>query len=262
MLFIGIDIGNTNVSIGVFPIQSLKPARVFKISSWEYKSTSNYKNRFISELKKAHVDPRRVAGAAIASVVPTLNNPLKRICRDLFHRKALLITHRIKTGVKIITDKPGEVGTDRIVNACAAHRLFGKKTIVVDFGTATTFDCVSKRGEYLGGAICPGPKLAAQALATHTAKLPLVWIEKPKRVIGKNTADCIRSGLFFGYVGLVREILKRIRNEMGAGTLVIAAGGDAKLIARRLPEINRIIPDLTLKGIKIIWELNQRRKKP
>jgi type III pantothenate kinase len=250
--FIAVDIGNTSVTIGAFPLIGLRPLRVLKVSTREPIS------RHAQALRRFQT--QFVRGIAIASVVPALDLPFQKICRDIFHPSALLITHRIKTGVRILTDRPSQVGADRIVNACAAHKFFGRKTIVIDFGTATTFDCVSRQGEYLGGVICPGPRLSAKALAMHTAKLPFVSMAKPRRVIGKNTADCIRSGLFYGYLGLVREILSGVQKEMGSGAFVVATGGDAPLIAPHVSQINRVAPHLTLQGIKMIWEMNQRRR--
>ncbi len=253
-LFAAIDIGNTTVTMGIFSLHSLEPLRVLRIGSQKQPSS----REILLPFHRARLDPRCVSGAAIASVVPSLDRPFQKLVQRLFGEKALLISHRINTGVKIRTEIPSQVGADRIVNACAAHRLFGRKTIVVDFGTAATFDCVNSKGEYLGGVICPGPKLSATALAHHTAKLPLVKMAKPPRIIGKNTADCIRSGLFYGYIGLVREILRRIQTDMGPGALVVATGGDARLISSHTPEIDKVVPDLILIGIKIIWELNSR----
>jgi len=218
---------------------------------------SQYSALFKNIIKRTHISPDRIEGAAIASVVPSLNDTFKNIFETTIHRKPLFIHNRLKMNIKLATDHPSEVGADRIVNACAAYSLFAKKSIVIDFGTATTFDCVSDRGEYIGGAICPGPKLAAKSLADHTAKLPYVGLKAPRQAIGKNTVECIQSGLFFGYIGLIREINKRIQAEMGKGVVVIATGGDSNLMAPFLPEIDKIVPDLTLKGIKIVWEQNR-----
>ena len=249
MNFLAVDVGNTTLTAGVFTLKGSRPFEVLKIPSDE--SPERIKKMF------EHLAKKEIAGLAVASVVPSLDRLLKKICRETFHPAALWIMHKTQTGVRIRTQAPSQVGADRIVNAAAAHKLFRRKTIVIDFGTATTFDCVNERGDYLGGVICPGPKLSARALEAHTAKLPFVALARPRRAIGKNTADCIRSGLFYGYIGLIREILSRVQKEMGGGALVIATGGDAALISPHVPNIRRVEPYLTLQGIKLIWEMTR-----
>jgi type III pantothenate kinase len=158
--------------------------------------------------------------------------------------------------IDILYENPQEVGADRIANAVAAYASFGGPVIVLDFGTATTFDCVSRKGEYIGGVIAPGPGISADSLAKYTSKLPRVEIAKPQKAIGKTTIGGIQSGLYYGYIGLIKEILKRVKSEMNGSPEVIATGGLAGLIAPELKEVKAVIPELTLEGIRIIWEKN------
>jgi type III pantothenate kinase len=200
----------------------------------------------------------QLAGVVIASVVPPLDPVFQELSEKRLKRRPLFVTPDIKTGVKILYDVPAEVGADRLVNAAAAHARVRGPLIVVDFGTATTFDCVDRRGAYLGGAIAPGPQMAAEVLYQRTAKLPLVGaFHRPPHAIGKNTQDSIASGLFHGYVGLTRGLLRRLAKEMGGRPTVLATGGLAALLAPAVPEIQDVVPDLTLEGLWRIWLLNK-----
>jgi type III pantothenate kinase len=196
--------------------------------------------------------------AVICSVVPPLTPTFEELCQRYFKVKPLVVEAGVKTGVRICTDNPREVGADRVVNAAAAHRLYGGPVIVLDLGTATTLDAVSSEGDYLGGIIAPGMAIGAEALYRHTAQLPRVELVRPKRAIGKNTVAAIQSGVIFGYVGLVEGLVSRVRQELGAEARVVATGGLAEVIARETPVIDTVNPDLTLIGLRFIYELNKR----
>jgi len=201
--------------------------------------------------------PEQVSGIAMASVVPPLTRTFEALCRDYFGQEPLVVDVGVKTGVRIRYDNPREVGADRVVNAAAAYRLYGGPACVVDFGTATTFDAISREGDYLGGAIAPGIVISAEALFRYAAKLPRVDLVRPPRVIGTNTVHSMQSGLIFGYVGLVEGMVARFRRELGEDMRVIATGGLAETIARETKVIQVVNPWLTLEGLRMIYEMNQ-----
>ena len=195
----------------------------------------------------------------MASVVPSLDEPLRAMARTYLRQTPLLVGPKTPLGIKNLYKNPEEVGADRLVNAVAVHALYRKAAIVVDFGTATTLDCVTARGEYLGGAICPGMELAGEWLATHTAKLPRVTFQSaPSSAIGKTTKESLQSGLFWGYIGLVGGLLQRLTAEMKEKPVVIATGGLSTVIGPYLKPAARILPNLTMDGLRIIWERNNR----
>ncbi len=259
------DIGNTNVTVGALPVRapSGAPALMagWRLATHRHATADELSVTLLSLVATAGLDLRRLEGVAVASVVPPLDPVFRDLSEKHLKRSPLFVAAGVKTGVKILYDSPSEVGADRVVNAAAAYARVKGPLIVVDFGTATTFDCVNGDGAYLGGAIAPGPQMSAEILYQRTAKLPLLGaFRQPPHAIGKNTQDSIASGLFHGYVGLTRGLLARLAKEMGGKPKVLATGGLSALLAPSLPEINAVVPDLTLEGLWRIWQLNKVKK--
>lgn len=254
-MLLAVDIGNTNVDVGLFDGERLRDE--WDIATDVYRTSDEYGMLILGFLRESALDASEVRQAVLCSVNPTLVPVFKALCRRYFKVSPLVVEAGVKTGVSILLDKPHEVGPDRIVNAVAAHHLYGGPLIVIDLGTATTFDVVSEKGEYLGGAISPGIRIATDALFQRTARLPRLELARPKQAIGKDTVSAMQSGILFGYVGLIEGLVQRIQNELDPKKArVIATGGYAELLAKETKVIEIVNPFLTLTGLRVIYERN------
>lgn len=254
-LLLAIDIGNTNVALGIFRGEEL--VATWRISTDLNRMPDEYTSMLLTLFPYKGLKTTDIKGAIICSVVPPLVGTFEEMCRDYFKVSPLIVEAGIKTGIRIAMDNPREVGADRVVNALAVYHLYGAPAIVIDLGTATTFDIVSESGDYLGGVIAPGIGIAAEALFMRTAKLPRVELEAPQHVIGKNTVSAMQSGLIFGYVGLIEGLVGRIQAELKAKARVIATGGLAGIITKQTPIIEKVEPNLTLFGLRMMYEMNR-----
>jgi type III pantothenate kinase len=254
-MLLTIDIGNTNLTLGLYEGQKLG-AR-WRLATDNRRMPDEYGLQILGLLQHGGCSPTQLDGISLSSVVPPLTSRLIQACKQYLNQDPFVVTHQVKTGLSLAYEPPTAVGADRIVDAVAVMTLYGPgPACVVDFGTATTFNAISADGVYLGGAIAPGIGIAAEALVSHTAKLPPVDLVAPPCVIGRNTTHAMQAGLLFGYVSLVEGMVARFRAELGPEMKVIATGGLAELVAKETKVLEIISPWLTLEGLRILWEMN------
>lgn len=254
-MILTLDIGNTNIKTALF--DGMEMRQYWRISTNRARSSDEYGIILMDLLNHNGIPASAVDGVIMSSVVPQINFTIEHMCRNYFGHEPMKIEPGVKTGINIKYENPREVGSDRIANAVAAYELYGGPCITIDFGTATTFGAISERGEFLGGAICPGLKLAAEALTERAAKLPRFELAKPETVIGRNTITNMQSGIVYGYIGQVNYLVERMKRELGApNAKVIATGGLAVLVAEESNAIDVMDGLLTLKGLCLIYEKN------
>jgi type III pantothenate kinase len=259
-MLLAIDVGNTNITIGLFEGDRL--AQSWRLATLRERTADELGILITHLFDHERVDRSRVDGVILASVVPPLTGTAAEMAQRYFGRDAFIVDPASNTGMPVLYDPPADVGADRVVNGVAAFELYGRAAgrpvIVVDFGTATTFDAITARGEYLGGVICPGVQISAEALFLRAARLPKVEVRKPPTVIGRTTVGSMQSGLFFGYVDMIEGIVRRMRAELGQPpALCIATGGLADIISAETSAVEEVNPDLTLIGLRMIWERNR-----
>jgi len=254
-MLLTIDIGNTNLTLGLYNGERL--GRHWRLATDHARMPDEYGLTFLGLLQNAGRTVADLTGIVLASVVPNLTGRVVEACQEYLEQEPLVVDTGVKTGIRILYEDPRAVGADRVADAVAVLKLYGGPACVIDFGTATTFNAVTREGDYLGGAITAGVNLAAEALFTRAAKLPRMDLQRPPSVIGRNTVHAMQSGLLFGYVSMVEGMVARFRSELGSDMKVIATGGLAEVVARETDVIDVISPWLTLDGLRIIWELNQ-----
>lgn len=256
MTLLCVDIGNTNITLGLYEGPALQAH--WRIMTDHHRMPDEYGLLLLQMLERAGCRAEGVEGVCMCSVVPPLTGVFEELCARYFHLSPLVVSAGVRTGVRIRVDNPREVGADRIVNAAAGFRKYGGPACIVDFGTATTFDAISEEGDYLGGAIAPGLETALEALVMRTAQLPRIDLSQPSKIIGTNTVESMRSGVFMGYVSMVEGMVERFRQELGPAMRTVATGGLAPRLANATKVFDVVDPWLTLEGLRLIWDLNQR----
>jgi type III pantothenate kinase len=259
-MLLTIDVGNTNTALGVFEDASLRAH--WRLTTRREQTADEYGILVRNLFSTSGLDPSSISAVALASVVPPLAPVLVALARQYLGQEPLVVGPGVRTGMPILYEPPGDVGADRIVNGVAAFAAYGGPVIVVDFGTATTFDVITRRGEYAGGVICPGIGISADALFQRAARLPRVDVRHPGRVVGRSTVASMQSGLYFGYASMCEGLIARIRAELGEPGRVVATGGLAETLAGDIPSIEAVDPVLTLTGLRLIWERNANAQAP
>jgi type III pantothenate kinase len=240
-MLLAIDIGNTSIKLGIFDGDKLKAT--WNLATGIHRTSDEYGGVLLNLMERQNFSPSKVTGV--------------ELCHKYLNAKPLVVEAGVKTGMRLSVDNPREVGPDRVVNAVAAQNLYGKPVIIIDLGTATTFDVVSREGDYLGGVIAPGINVASEALFARTAMLPRIELIRPKQVIGRNTISAMQSGIIFGYIDLIEGMVQRIEEQLGSKAKVVATGGQAYPLAEDIAAIDAINPDLTLIGLRLIYEMNK-----
>ncbi len=253
-MLLTIDVGNTNLTLGLYEGDKLNPH--WRLATDHDRMPDEYGLQFLGLLEHAHCPVGELTGICLASVVPQLTQRIVQACKEYLKQDPLIVDTGVKTGIRIRYEDPRAVGADRVADAVATMKLYGGPACIVDFGTATTFNALTRDGDYLGGAITAGINLAADALFTHTAKLQRIDLQRPPSVIGRNTVHAMQSGLLFGYVSMAEGMVARFRAELGNDMKVVATGGLAAIVAQETKVIDVLAPWLTLDGLRIIWELN------
>ena len=257
-LLLAVDVGNTNVVLGIFDLAQGEKAPLvcsWRLATSRERTVDEYGLSLLALLRHQGIEPQQIQQVAISCVVPPLHPVLMSLAKRYFGVEAFYVEPGVKTGVKVLIDNPAELGADRLVNTVAGIEQFGAPLILADFGTATTFDVINAKQEYLGGLITPGLKISAEALFQRASRLPRVEIAEPERLVGRNTVQAMQSGIFYGYVGLVDGILERLLDQF-PDSQVAATGGLARVIAPHTRYIKHIAPDLTLEGLRILWFRN------
>lgn len=255
-MLLAVDIGNTNIVLGLYDGPRL--VQTFRLSSDRARTADEYGAMLHQLVQQRQIDVAAVDGTIVASVVPYLTETMSNALRITFAREPIVVGPGLKTGMSILYENPREVGADRIVNAVAAYDRVKGPLIVVDFGTATTFDCVSAAGEYLGGVIVPGILVSLDGLLSRAAKLTRIEVAEPPRVLGRNTTHALQSGIIFGYASMVDGLIERLNAELGVTMSVLGTGGLAPLVAKHAKAIQEICPELTLEGLRLVYERNLR----